>query len=68
MNDSKNFIDSKNPSILDHSLNNITKIPKKLGNSIRIKPKFYKMFGQILNSHIEVTIFLKFSQFLIILI
>jgi hypothetical protein len=54
MNDSKNFNDSKDPSNLDHSLNNISKIPKKSGVSNRIKPKFYKMLGQIMNSHIEV--------------
>ncbi len=59
MKDNKNFNEEKFFSNPDHSLNN-TKIQKK-GGSYRVKPKFFKMLGQIMHSHVEVRIFL-FTQ------
>jgi len=40
-----------------------SRITRKGINNQRIRPKFYKLMGQIMNYHMEVNLFLILSQF-----
>lgn len=65
MSDNKHFNNGKLCPNPDLSLNNISRIPGKEAPK-RVKPKFYKMLGEIINSHIEVRKFNLSSLSLII--